>query len=177
MRITTERLTLEPISLHHLESIFAYSSDPENTRLMMFLPYESIEETEVCIRKSMEYWQSDAPEHLQFAVILNGAQIGDVTMYMAGPGNAELGWILDKGCQGHGYAIEAVRAVMDYGKREWGIRRFFAMCDSENAPSYRLMERLGMRRMPQTGKRKNRASDEERLEIVYEIYENTAQYG
>lgn len=170
MRITTERLTLEPISLDHLESTHAYSSDPENTRLMMFLPYESREETEVCIRKSMEYWLSDAPEHLQFAVILNGAQIGDVTMYMVGPGNAELGWILDKGCQGHGYAAEAVRAVMDYGKREWGIRRFFAMCDSENAPSYRLMERLGMRRVPGIGKRKNRSSDEERLEIVYEIY-------
>ena len=170
MRITTERLALEPISLDHLESTHAYSSDLENTRLMMFLPYDSIEETEVWIRRSMENWQSDAPEHLQFAVMLDGRQIGDVTMYMAGPGNAELGWILDKGCQGHGYAAEAVRAVMDYGRREWGIRRFFAMCDSENAPSYRLMERLGMRRVPGVGKRKNRSSEEERLEIIYEIY-------
>jgi len=32
------------------------------------------------------------------------------------------------------------------------------------------MERLGMRRVPGIGKRKNRSSDEERLEIVYEIY-------
>ena len=170
MRITTPRLALEPISLAHLKSTHAYSSDQENTRLMMFLPYDSIEETEVWIRQSMEYWRSDAPEHLQFAVMLDGRQIGDVTMYMAGPGNAELGWILDKGCQGHGYAAEAVRAVMDYGRREWGIRRFFAMCDSENAPSYRLMERLGMRRVPGVGKRKNRSSEEERPEIIYEIY-------
>jgi len=170
MRITTPRLALEPISLAHLKSTHAYSSDLENTRLMMFLPYESMEETEACIRKSMEYWQSNAPEHLQFAVMLDGRQIGDVTMYMVGPGNAELGWILDKRCQGYGYAAEAVRAVMDYGRREWGIRRFFAMCDSENVASWRLMERLGMRRTPQTGKRKNRSSEEERLEIIYEIY-------
>ena len=169
MRITTPRLALEPISLAHLKSTHAYSSDLENTRLMMFLPYDSIEETEVWIRRSMENWQSDAPEHLQFAVMLDGRQIGDVTMYMAGPGNAELGWILDKGCQGHGYAAEAVRAVMDYGRREWGIRRFFAMCDSENERSWRLMERLGMRRVPGVGKRKNRSSDEERLELTYEI--------
>jgi len=169
MRLTTQRLTLEPISLAHLKSTYVYSSDLENTRLMMFLPLESMEETEACIRRSMDYWQSDAPEHLQFAVMLNGTQIGDVTMYMDGPGNAELGWILDRRFHGNGYACEAIRAVMDYGQRAWGIRRFFAMCDSENVPSYRLMERLGMKRLPEVGKRKNRSSDEERLELTYEL--------
>ena len=42
MRITTPRLALESISLAHLKSTHAYSSDLDNTRLMMFLPYDSI---------------------------------------------------------------------------------------------------------------------------------------
>jgi len=170
MRLTTERLALEPISLDHLESTYAYASDPENTRLMMFLPYESIEETEANIRKSMEMWHSDSPEYLEFAVLLGNAHIGAVTLYLEPGGSAEFGWILDKRHWGHGYAAEAVRAVMEYGRRELGIRRFYAMCDSENVDSYRLMERLGMRFVRRTGGRKNRSSVEERQELTYEIY-------
>jgi len=170
MRITTDRLALEPISLEHLGSTHAYSSDLENTRMMMFLPYESIEETESVIRESMDMWQSDAPHHLEFVVLLDGVHIGGVTLYPTQPGEAELGWILDKRYWGHGYAAEAVRGVMDYGRREREIRRFFAMCDSENEPSYRLMERLGMQRVPGIGARKNRSSDEERSELMYEIW-------
>lgn len=30
--------------------------------------------------------------------------------------------------------------------REWDVRRVTAMCDPENTASWRLMERLGMRR-------------------------------
>lgn len=170
MRITTERLALEPISLQYLESTYAYSSDLENTHLMMFLPYESIGEVEDYIHHSMEMWQSESPHHLEFVVLLGNAHIGGVTLYPMEDGSAELGWILDKRYWGHGYAREAVQAVMDYGHRERGIRRFFAMCDSENEASYRLMERLGMTRVPGTGARKNRSSDEERVEITYEIY-------
>ena len=170
MRITTERLALEPISLEHLESIHRYSSDPENTGYMMFLPYESIGETEAVIRESMDMWRSDAPHHLEFVVLLGGECIGGVTLYPTKPGEAELGWILDKCHWGHDYAEEAVRAAMEYGRRERGVHRFFAQCDSENAASYRLMERLGMHRVPGLGTRKNRSSDEERLELTYEIF-------
>lgn len=170
MRITTERLTLEPISLKYLESTYAYSSDLENTRYMMFLPCDSIEEREADIRESEALWRSDSPHHLEFVVLLGDAHIGGVTLYPTEPGNAELGWILDKHYWGKGYAAEAARAVMDYGIRERGIKRFFAMCDSENDASRRLMERLGMTYVGCTGGRKNRSSDEERMELMYEIY-------
>ena len=44
------------------------------------------------------------------------------------------------------------------------------MCDSENAASYSLMERLGMRFVGRTGGRKNRSMDGERQELTYEIF-------
>jgi RimJ/RimL family protein N-acetyltransferase len=59
---------------------------------------------------------------------------------------AELGWVLDPAHGGRGYATEAVRAVIDVCFGPLGLRRVHAGCFAENEPSWRLMERLGMRR-------------------------------
>ncbi|GAA1233950.1 RimJ/RimL family protein N-acetyltransferase [Microbacterium phyllosphaerae] len=59
---------------------------------------------------------------------------------------AELGWVLDPGYTGRGYATEAIRAVIDVCFGALGLRRVHAGCFADNEPSWRLMERLGMRR-------------------------------
>lgn len=59
---------------------------------------------------------------------------------------AELGWVLDPGFTGRGYATEAIRAVIDVCFGPLGLRRVHAGCFADNEPSWRLMERLGMRR-------------------------------
>ena len=59
---------------------------------------------------------------------------------------AELGWAMDPAQQGRGYATEAVRAVMAACFTELGLRRVSAGCFADNEASWRMMERLGMRR-------------------------------
>ena len=59
---------------------------------------------------------------------------------------AELGWVLDPAHTGHGYATEAVRELLRYCFDELGVRRVVANCFLANETSWRLMERLGMRR-------------------------------
>jgi len=59
---------------------------------------------------------------------------------------AELGWAMDPAQQGRGYATEAVRAVMAACFTALGLRRVSAGCFAANEPSWRMMERLGMRR-------------------------------
>lgn len=59
---------------------------------------------------------------------------------------AELGWVLDPAYTGRGYATEAIRAVIDVCFGPLGLRRVHAGCFADNEPSWRLMERLGMRR-------------------------------
>lgn len=59
---------------------------------------------------------------------------------------AELGWVLDPAYTGKGYATEAIRAVIDACFGSLGLRRVHAGCFADNEPSWRLMERLGMRR-------------------------------
>lgn len=59
---------------------------------------------------------------------------------------AELGWSLDPAFGGHGYATEAVREVIDACFTHLKLRRVSAGCFADNEPSWRLMERVGMRR-------------------------------
>ncbi|MBS1673976.1 MAG: GNAT family N-acetyltransferase [Actinobacteria bacterium] len=58
----------------------------------------------------------------------------------------ELGWVLDPARTGRGYATEAVRALIRYCFDELGVRRVIANCFLDNEQSWRLMERVGMRR-------------------------------
>jgi RimJ/RimL family protein N-acetyltransferase len=58
---------------------------------------------------------------------------------------AELGWMFDPSCAGHGYATEAVRAVIGYCFTALELRNVFAGCFAVNTASARLMDRVGMR--------------------------------
>ena len=59
---------------------------------------------------------------------------------------AEIGWCLDPALGGQGYATEAVRELIRIAFEDLGIRRLVALCFADNEPSWRLMERVGMRR-------------------------------
>jgi RimJ/RimL family protein N-acetyltransferase len=65
---------------------------------------------------------------------------------------AELGWVLDPAHEGHGYATEAVRELLRLCFADLGLRRVEAGCFAANTPSWRLMERVGMRRESHTRK-------------------------
>jgi RimJ/RimL family protein N-acetyltransferase len=59
---------------------------------------------------------------------------------------AELAWVLDPASTGHGYATEAVCDLVRVCFEELGLRRVVATCFADNESSWRLMERVGMRR-------------------------------
>ncbi len=59
---------------------------------------------------------------------------------------AELGWCLDPDYAGHGYATEAVDALIQICFQQLELRRATAQCFADNVASWRLMERVGMRR-------------------------------
>ena len=63
---------------------------------------------------------------------------------------AEIGWVLAPEHEGHGYATEAVRELLRICFEDLGLRRVFAQCFADNEPSWRLMERVGMRREQHT---------------------------
>jgi RimJ/RimL family protein N-acetyltransferase len=59
---------------------------------------------------------------------------------------AEIGFVLDPAYTGRGYATEAVCELLRYCFHDLGLRRVTANCFLDNDSSWRLMERVGMRR-------------------------------
>ena len=63
---------------------------------------------------------------------------------------ATIGWALDPAFGGRGLATEAVDALLRICFIDLGVRRVRADCFTANEPSWRLMERVGMRREAHT---------------------------
>lgn len=59
---------------------------------------------------------------------------------------AEIGWAFDPAHQGNGYATEAARELLRLCFEDLGLHRVEALCFAANESSWRLMERIGMRR-------------------------------
>ncbi len=100
------------------------------------------------------------PERLAMLLVveLDGAVIGDLMVKVgdawaqaevkeqARGVQAELGWVIHPDHTGHGYATEAVRELLRLCFDELHLRRVTADCFADNEASWRLMERVGMRR-------------------------------
>jgi [ribosomal protein S5]-alanine N-acetyltransferase len=58
----------------------------------------------------------------------------------------EIGWKVHPDDWGKGYATEAARAMLGFAFSGLGVHRVIAFCNALNTASYRVMEKLGMRR-------------------------------
>lgn len=65
IEINTERLTLRPLGTEYLESVHEYATDPENTKYMIHLPNESIEETRDFLLRAENEWMKEAPSFIE----------------------------------------------------------------------------------------------------------------
>jgi RimJ/RimL family protein N-acetyltransferase len=86
-------------------------------------------------------------ERLSDAALLGfcGLKIGNVGPI---PGEIEIGWRLRADAWGQGYAQEAAAACLAWAWRNLSCGRIVAITAVGNVRSRRLMERLGMQRMP-----------------------------
>ena len=91
-------------------------------------------------------------------VELDGEVVGDLMLAvqdswaqtevreLAAGRQVELGWVIDPAVQGRGLATEAARALLALAFDHLGAHRVTASCFAANEASWRMMERLGMRR-------------------------------
>ena len=165
--IVTERLTLVPHGPQFLETTNEYALDPENTKYMFYLPNQDSEETLAFLRSAEEEWAKDEPSSYEYAVLYEGRHIGAVSIYLEN-GAWEIGWILNKKYWGQGFGYEAAKALVDHFAGR-GVRRFIAHCDTENAASRKIMEKLGMTLTGEYGGRRNRGADHDSFEYQYEL--------
>jgi [ribosomal protein S5]-alanine N-acetyltransferase len=105
------------------------------------------ENLETCCHLAAEH--SEADFFLAVCLQDSGKMIGHLFMAQQEPlefGTWEIGYIFNPIYGGRGYATESARRLVDWLFAEKGAHRVFAQCDPRNAPSWKLLERLGMRR-------------------------------
>ena len=81
----------------------------------------------------------------------------------------EIGWVLGREHQGRGYATEAAKSLVAYAFESLQCHRVIATCQPENVASWRVMEKLEMRREGLFRKCIARASGEWWDEYFYAI--------
>jgi RimJ/RimL family protein N-acetyltransferase len=138
----------------------AVSADVEAT--WRFRRLESVGQWMTGCPSSLEEYRSDFAERDRLAktlvIELDGEVIGDLMLAIedawyqtevkeqARGVQAELGWCLSPDYEGHGYATEAVNELLRICFEDLGLRRVKADCFADNEASWRLMERVHMRR-------------------------------
>jgi ribosomal-protein-alanine N-acetyltransferase len=79
-----------------------------------------------------------------------GSVVGSAGFMGKRPENGEpieLGYGVHPGFRNRGYATEATRALVAWGLSQPPVERVIAKCDPGNAPSVRVLEKIGMTRL------------------------------
>lgn len=138
--LETQRLIIRTFSPEDCDDLFEYLSDPQ---VVFYEPYE-IYSKEDCKEEALRRSTDSA----FFAVCLKENQklIGNVYFSKQDFDTWELGYVFNSGYQGSGYATESVIAVIDNAINKLNARRIVAMCNPQNVRSWKLLERIGLRR-------------------------------
>lgn len=148
--LRTASLTLRAFAEPDFEEAAALMGDAEVTRYLYWGP-RTREESRVAFAKRLA-GDVIAPGVEYVALVIEDAASGRFAgeiclMHMANASrNGELGYILHPDFHGRGVATEAATAMRDIAFRELGLHRLTAGCDDRNTGSWRVMEKLGMRR-------------------------------
>lgn len=148
--LTTDRLRLRPFTRGDVDAVFGYRGREDVARYL-FDPPLSREECALAIQqRTAQTCFAEEGDRIVLAVetLDDGKLVGEVSLIWRSveARQGEMGWIFHPAFQGRGYASEAANAMLDLGFVAGDLHRIFARCDARNEPSWRLMERLGMRR-------------------------------
>ena len=137
--IQTRRLLLRPFRESDYDDLYEFLSQLEGDEFEGYpgITYENG-------REHLKY-RLGSEEFFAIELTEAGKVIGNIYCGKRDYAAREVGYIVNKRYQKKGYAAEALSAVLAQTFRE-GAHRVYAECDSRNVPSWKLLEKVGMRR-------------------------------
>jgi len=145
--IETDRLLLRRFTFNDIDDIVELVSHPSVARVGNKIKASATE-----VKKYLEMQNLMQPFELNKCFDLGielkeqNKIIGFVGLIRKNHKQGEVGWALNIGYRGRGYATEAARALISYGFQTLGLHRILADTSNMNVSSLKVMERLGMRR-------------------------------
>lgn len=144
--IRTDRLELRAHREADIEALHGIYSRPDVARYLLDDPWTE-EDARRKVAERLPKADLDG-ESAALALVIEheGAVIGDVMLWLTDKERrvAEIGWVLDPGYGGRGFATEAVRAVLDLAFARYRVHRVAAQMDGRNAASVKLAASCGM---------------------------------
>jgi ribosomal-protein-alanine N-acetyltransferase len=142
--IETERLRIRTLVPEDWQAVHAYTYKAE---VMTYLPEGQMPE-EQTRQFIAEHMGEEARAYaVNLIALAENRLIGHILFHpWFSPHIYEIGWVLHPRYQGRGYATEAAAALLRYGFETLRVHRVIATCQPENIPSWRVIEKLGMRR-------------------------------
>ena len=136
----TERLIIRRFRPEDWEDLHEYLSQEE---VVKFEPYDVFTE-EASQKEALDRSKNDD----FWAVCLKDTKklIGNIYFAQQDFDTWELGYVFNLRYQGKGYATEAARALVNDAFMNKNAHRVIARCNVLNIASWKLLERLGMRR-------------------------------
>jgi RimJ/RimL family protein N-acetyltransferase len=150
-RLWTSRLVIRRFTGSDAVAFSAYRSVPDVARYQSWTAPYPLERAEAFIAW-LDASHPDMPgEWYQLAVAERAAPaivVGDIGFRARAdePAIVDIGFTLGPSAQGRGYATEAVGEVVRYLFEDRAKHKVCADCDTRNDRSWRLMERIGLRR-------------------------------
>lgn len=165
--IRTERLLLRPFRLTDADDVYAYAKEPEFSRFLPLpSPYE-YRHAEIHVAQSfLNSWDSQPT----FAISLDEKIIGGINIRIDTDRMiADLGYGISREQWGKGLTVEAVAAVINWAFEEFDLVKVGARADVQNRQSWRVMEKLGMKRegILRSQEPPSPASPEKRADMVH----------
>jgi RimJ/RimL family protein N-acetyltransferase len=147
--LRTSRLILRPLRASEAAAIWRYRSLPEVARFQSWEAF-SLVDAERLVAGQQGVAPNTPGTWFQLALVRaeGGEVIGDCGLHFRAddPQQVEVGITLAPDRHRHGYAAEALTAVLDYLFQNLGKHRVTATTDAANQPAAALFERLGFRR-------------------------------
>ncbi len=140
LSLETERLVIRKFQADDWYDLFEYLSQEE---VVQFEPYEVFTQ-EACKKEAVRRSNDES----FWAVCLKGSNklIGNLYLSKQSYDTWELGYVFNPEFYGKGYATEAALRLIDDVFKRQAAHRVVAMCNPLNTPSWKLLERIGMRR-------------------------------
>ena len=145
--LVTERLRLRLHNADDAEWLHELYSQPDVARYLLDEPWTA-EVTREKLAERLGKTSLDGKTGALALVIEHaGVPIGDVALWLTDHEHrqGEIGWVLDPGHGGQGFASEAVRAVLTLGFDHYKLHRITAQMDARNNASAALARRVGLR--------------------------------
>jgi len=145
IELRTERLLLRPFRVSDVDDALAYRDDEEFARYLPWVPqpFTRRDAEEFVARNVLESWETSPT----FAVVLDGRVIGTINLEVDAKNQiAMLGYAIAREHWRKGLTPEAGRAAIGWGFETFHLAKIWASTDLRNERSWRVMEKLGMRR-------------------------------